>query len=201
MTTGTMKSTSVLLICLTTCHASVIFETEPEWLWDDENNAGEFEINKNHTRAENVANELRSIACQKPIEGRVMYIVLIDPNGDVPIGVGFLPSTTIIGSGQQVLGQSHAGCLGEGYSYWSDGSFCHIDPAGICPSLSLPKYLPGEAIAMVIDTHKRTISVMMNSGKGPEQIVAENINPGAYVFAMVATKKGAVKIVSIERLG
>ena len=195
-----MKSTIVLLLCLTNCHASVNFETEPEWLWDGENNAGEFEMNKDNTRAENLSNELRSIACQKPIEDRVMYIVQIDPNGDVPIGVGFLPSTTIIGSGQQILGQSHAGCLGDGYSYWSDGSFCHNHPAGMCPK-PLLKYRPGDAIAMVIDTHKRTISVMMNSGKGPEQIVAENINPGAYVFTMVATKKGAAKIVSVERLG
>ena len=128
-----------------------------------------------------------------------MYIVQIDPNSDYPIGVGFLPSTTLIGSGQQVLGQSYVGCLGDGYSYWSDGNFCH-NSGGICPLL-LPNYRSGDKIAMVVDTHKRTISVMMNSGKGPEQIVAENIKPGAYVFAMVATKKGAVTIWSAERLG
>ena len=196
-----MQSTIiVLLACLTSAKVSVDLETDTEWLWDRSNNAGDFDINNSSTRAESTAGEWRSVACQKPIEGRVMYVVQIDPNGDDAIGVGFLPSTTLVDSGQQILGKSYVGCLGAGYSYWSDGSFCH-NAAGICPSLSLPKYRSGEKVAVLIDTYNRSISVIMDAGNGAEQIMAENIKPGAYIFAMAATTKGAVKILSVERLG
>lgn len=192
---------SVLLVSsLASAKTSVDLEIEREWLWDRDNNAGEFDINDIGDRAENIADEWRSLACQKPIEGRVMYVVQIDPNIGGTIGIGFLPSTTLIDSGEQMLGKSHVGCLGAGYSYWSDGNFCH-NSAGICTSPSLPKYRSSEIVAMVVDTYKRTISIVTDSGNGEEKVAAENIKPGAYMFSMVASKKGAVKILSVDRLG
>jgi len=105
-----MELTILLVSSLASAKASMNLTTQREWLWDRGNNAGEFEINDSGDRAENIADEWRSVACQKPIEGRVMYVVQIDPNVGGSIGIGFLPSTTLIDSGEQMLGKSHVGC-------------------------------------------------------------------------------------------
>ena len=99
----------------TTAAARIDLETEPEWLWDSNNNGGAFAINDylslRDNRAENFVGDWRSIACQKPIEGRVMYVVQIDPKSSGQVGIGFLPSTTLIREGRQMLERRAAQAL------------------------------------------------------------------------------------------